>query len=578
MINLTVDNKEVTVEPNSTILEAASKVNVNIPTLCFSDDLTVYGGCRLCVVEVEGSDRLRPACNTRAREGMEVKTHSPRVREVRKTLFELIIASHDISCELNCLICNRQNSCQLKDVAEDIGISRMCLTPGADEERESDHSSHSVVREPNKCINCARCIRKCEEIQGVGVFAQASRGPETKVTTFKDRGMGNVECTNCGQCVVSCPTGALHEVYHMDQVWESLYDEQKHVIVQTAPSVRVALAESFGEEPGTIATGQMVAALRRLGFDRVFDTNFTADLTIMEEATEVVNRVTNNDNLPVLTSCSPGWIKYIEHFYPDYLQHLSSAKSPQQMFGAVAKTYYAENAGIDPEDLVVVSIMPCTAKKFEASRPEMNDDVDYVLTTREAARMLKSVGVDVCNLEPEKYDEMLGVSSGAGDIFGASGGVMEAAVRTAYNMITGVNLQEIEVTPVRGLEGLKSAEIPVTDDLTLKVGVAHGLNNAGIMMEKIKAGEEFHFVEMMACPGGCISGGGQPINTERSWREVREKRIAGLYDIDENKELRLSHENPKIQKLYEEFLQEPGSSKAHKLLHTEYVTRGVPGT
>ncbi len=576
MIELTIDNKKVAVEPNTTLLEAANEINVNIPTLCFADDLTVYGGCRLCVVEVEGENRLRPACNTRARQGMVVKTHSPRVREVRETLFELIIASHDISCELNCLTCSRKSSCQLKDVAEDIDVSRMRLEPG-DEEEEYDRSSHSIVREPNKCITCARCIRKCEEIQGVGVFAKASRGPETRVTTFKDKGMGNVECTNCGQCVVSCPTGALHEVYHMEKVWDALYDEDKHVIVQTAPSVRVAIAEAFGEEPGTIATGQMVAALRRLGFDRVFDTNFTADLTIMEEGTEVVDRVVNNDRLPVLTSCSPGWIKFIEHFYPEHLENLSSAKSPQQMFGAVAKNYYAEKIGISPDDLVVVSIMPCTAKKFEARRPEMSDDVDYVLTTREAARMLKSVGVNACDLEPEDYDEMLGVSSGAGDIFGASGGVMEAAIRTAYNLITGEELEEIEITPVRGLQGLKTASIPVTEDLTLRVGIAHGLNNAKKMMEKIKAGEEFHFVEFMACPGGCISGGGQPINTELTWQEVRERRIASLYEIDENKEMRRSHLNPKIKKLYEEYLEEPGSAKAHKLLHTDYTVRGVPG-
>ncbi len=577
MIELTIDNKPVTVEPGTTILEAASQININIPTLCFADDLEVYGGCRLCVVEVEGQDQLRPACNTRAREGMEIKTHSPRVREVRENLFELIIASHNISCELNCLTCSRQSSCELEDLAQDIGVSRVRLEPNGNGEEELDRSSFSIVREPQKCINCTRCIRKCEEVQGVGVFAKANRGPETRVTTFRDKGMGNVECTNCGQCVVSCPTGALHEVYHEDGVWEAIYDDDKHVIVQTAPSVRVAIAEPFGKEPGTVATGQMVAALRRLGFDRVFDTNFTADLTIMEEGTEVVERVLNDDHLPVLTSCSPGWIKFIEHFYPEYLEHLSTAKSPQQMFGAVAKSYYADKMGLDEDELVVVSIMPCTAKKFEANRPEMGDDVDYVLTTREAARMLKSVGIDACQLEPEDYDEMLGVSSGAGDIFGASGGVMEAAVRTAYNLITGEELQEIDVTPVRGLQGLKTAEVPVTDDITLKVGVAHGLSNAQKMMEKIEAGEEFHFVEMMACPGGCISGGGQPINTDMTWEEVRERRINSLYDIDENKDLRRSHENPRIQKLYQEFLDEPGSSRAHKLLHTDYTVRGVPG-
>jgi len=574
LIKLTIDNTPVEVEKGTTLLEAARQVHINIPTLCYEENLSIYGGCRLCVVEVNERRQLMPACATEAEDGMEVKTHSPRVREVRQTLFELIIASHDISCELNCLTCTRQASCELRNVAEDIGINRMRLNPiyrGLDK----DLSSYSVVREPNKCITCDRCIRKCEEVQGIGIFANSDRGPETTVTTFQDKGMGNVECTNCGQCIISCPTGALHEVYHMDSVWDALYNEEKHVIVQTAPAVRVAIAEPFGAEPGTVATGQLVAALRRLGFDGIFDTNFTADLTIMEEGTEVVERVSNNEHLPVLTSCSPGWIKFIEHFYPEHLKNLSTAKSPQQMFGALAKTYYAETMGVDLEDLVVVSIMPCTAKKFESKRPEMADDVDYVLTTREAAMMIKAAGINICDLEPEEYDNLMGVSTGAADIFGTSGGVMEAALRSAYYLITGEELEEIDIKPVRGLEGLKKAEVPINEDLTLKVGVAHGLSNAKKMMEMIADGEEFHFVEFMACPGGCIGGGGQPISAELTSTETLQRRMDGIYSIDSSKKLRQSHENPMVQKLYEEYLGKPGSHKAHKLLHTEYTPRGL---
>ncbi len=574
MKRLEIDNIEVEVEPGTTLLEAARKINVNIPTLCYEEELSIFGGCRLCVVEVNGGELLKPACATEADDGMIVKTHSPRVREVRQTLFELIIASHDISCELNCLTCTRQSSCELRVVAEDIGISRMRLNP-IYRGLEKDFSSHSIVREPNKCITCDRCIRKCEEIQGIGIFANSARGPETEVTTFQDKGMGNVECTNCGQCIISCPTGALHEVYHSEGVWDALYDENKHVVVQTAPAVRVAIAEPFGAEPGTVATGQLVSALKRLGFDGVFDTNFTAYLTIMEEGTEVVKRVTENDNLPVLTSCSPGWIKFIEHFYPDYLKNLSTAKSPQQMFGALAKTYYAEQAGVDPEDIVVVSIMPCTAKKFESRRPEMNGDVDFVLTTREAGMMIKSAGINICDLPEENYDNLMGVSSGAGDIFAASGGVMEAALRSAYYLITGEELEDIDIKPVRGLTGLKKAEVPINEDLTLKVGVAHGLSNARKMMELIKEGEEFHFVEFMACPGGCIGGGGQPIRADMTSEEALQKRLEGVYSIDSSKKMRRSHENPMIQKLYDEFLGKPGSHKAHKLLHTEYTARGL---
>jgi NADH-quinone oxidoreductase subunit G len=434
-----------------------------------------------------------------------------------------------------------------------------------------DNSSYSIIREPEKCISCNRCIRKCEEVQGIGIFTTANRGPETVVTTFKNRGMGNVECTNCGQCILSCPTGALHELYQKDIVLDILSDQTKHVVVQTAPAVRVAISEPFSKQAGDISTGQLVTALKRLGFDAVFDTNFTADLTIMEEGTELIKRINSGGKLPLFTSCSPGWIKFIEHFYPEYLDNLSSAKSPQQMFGALAKTYYAKEAGIDPEDIVVVSVMPCTAKKFEAKRDEMAGDVDYVLTTRELAAMIKSAGIDFLNLEESEYDELLGVSSGAADIFGTTGGVMEAALRTATELITGQELENIDFDSVRGLEGIKKAEVEI-GELKLKAAVAHGLGNARRVMEMIKEGEEFDFVEFMACPGGCMGGGGQPISCADN---VLEKRQQAIYRIDKEKKLRKSHENPYIKKLYDNYLEKPGSEKAHRLLHTKYKARKI---
>lgn len=570
MLKVNIDGQNLEVAEGTTILEAAKKAHIKIPTLCYEEGLSIYGGCRLCVVEVEGENLLQPACATEVRDGMIVRTHSPKVRGVRKTLFELIIASHDISCELNCLTCSRNGSCELRKVAEDIGITEIRLSP-INKGYGEDKSSYAIMREPNKCITCGRCIRKCEEVQGIGIFTMANRGPATIVTTFGDKGMGNVECTNCGQCIHACPTGALHEVYHYESVWDVLHDESKHVIVQTAPAVRVAISEAFGDEPGTIATGQMVAALRRLGFDKVFDTNFSADLTIMEEGTELIQRIKEGGTLPLFTSCSPGWIKFIEHFYPEFLPHLSSCKSPQQMFGAIAKSYYAEKNNIPREDLVVVSVMPCTAKKFEAKRPEMDGDVDYVLTTRELAGMIKAAGIDMVNLEEEEYDRIMGTSTGAADIFGATGGVMEAALRTAYELITGKELEKLDFYDVRGMTGIKKAEVEI-DGLTVRAAVAHGLGNVRKLMEMIKAGKEYHFVELMACPGGCIGGGGQPIPTTD---EIREKRIDSIYQIDKNKKLRKSHENPYIKKLYDEYLGEPGSHRAHELLHTHYTARGV---
>lgn len=570
MLKAVIDGIDLELEETMSILDAAKQANINIPTLCYEKGLSIYGGCRLCVVEVEGEELLKPACATDIQDGMKIKTHSKKVRELRKNLFELIIATHNIDCQLNCLTCSRANNCELKDIAEDIGVSKMRLDPIKRSEG-IDNSSHSIIREPEKCISCNRCIRKCEEIQGIGIFTTANRGPETVVTTFKNRGMGNVECTNCGQCILSCPTGALHELYQKDIVFDILSNQEKHVVVQTAPAVRVAISEPFSNHAGDISTGQLVTALKRLGFDAVFDTNFTADLTIMEEGTELIKRINAGGKLPLFTSCSPGWIKFIEHFYPEYLDNLSSAKSPQQMFGALAKTYYAKEAGIDPEDIVVVSVMPCTAKKFEAKRDEMAGDVDYVLTTRELASMIKSAGIDFLNLEESDYDELLGVSSGAADIFGTTGGVMEAALRTAVELITGQKLEKIDFDSVRGLEGIKKAEVEI-GDLKLKAAVAHGLGNARKVMEMIKSGEEFDFIEFMACPGGCMGGGGQPISCDDN---VLEKRQKAIYQIDKDKKLRKSHENPYIKRLYDSYLEKPGSELAHKLLHTKYKARKI---
>ncbi|AZO96229.1 NADH-dependent [FeFe] hydrogenase, group A6 [Halocella sp. SP3-1] len=570
MLQVNIDGKTYNVNEGSSILEAAGKAHIKIPTLCYEEGLSIYGGCRLCVVEIEGERLLQPACATEIKEGMVIKTHSPKVQKVRRNLFELIIASHDISCELNCLTCSKNGNCELRQAADIIGINQVRLK-SRDKGYSEDRSSYSIIREPNKCITCGRCIRKCEEVQGIGIFTMANRGPATIVTTFEDKGMGNVECTNCGQCIHSCPTGALHEVYHYENVWDVLNDPSKHVVVQTAPAVRVAISEPFGAEPGAVATGQMVAALRRLGFDRVFDTNFTADLTIMEEGTELIERINNGGVLPLLTSCSPGWIKFIEHFYPDLLPNISSCKSPQQMFGAVAKTYYAEKNNIPLEDVVVVSVMPCTAKKFEARRPEMEGDVDFVLTTRELARMIKTAGIDMLALEEEEYDNLMGVSSGAADIFGATGGVMEAALRTAYELITGEELEKLDFEMVRGLEGIKVAEIDI-NGLKVKGGVAHGLGNVRKLMDRIKSGEEFHFIELMACPGGCLGGGGQPIPTNE---ETRTRRMKAIYEIDKGKKMRKSHENSYVQKLYDDYLGKPGSHRAHELLHTSYTARGV---
>ena len=565
---LKINDREYKFDEEISILQAAAQAHIKIPTLCYNEKLAPYGSCRLCSVEVEGRKTLMPACVTKIENGMIIKTHSEKVRRVRRTIMELIIASHDISCNLNCLNCSRSSSCEIRQVAQEIGIHSIRIPP-IEKKQSVDSSSHAIIREPSKCIVCNRCVRKCAEVQNVNVLTVANRGPKTIITTFMDRGMGNVDCTNCGQCILECPSGALHEAYHLDYVWKAIENSDKMVIVQTAPAVRVAIAEEFGFKPGTIATGQLVAGLRLLGFDKVFDTNFTADLTIMEEGTEFIKRFKAQKKLPLFTSCSPGWIKFIEHNYPEMLDNLSTCKSPQQMFGAVIKSFYAQKIGMDRDKIVVVSLMPCTAKKFEAQRNEMKGDVDYVLTTRELAKMFMQAGIKLMDLSAEDYDSPFGESSGAAELFGSSGGVMEAALRTAYEIITGHELENLDFHEVRGLKGTKEACVKIGTQ-EVKVAVAHGLGNARILMERIKKGEKFDFVEFMACPGGCIGGGGQPIPTNE---EVIVERMTAVYDIDTLAKHRKSHENESVKRLYKEFFGEPLSERSHELLHTSYTVR-----
>ena len=583
-----IDGIPVEVERGTTVLEAARKIGVNIPTLCHHDDLCVAGNCRVCVVEIEGRSRLEASCAMPVEEGMKILTHSPKVRKARQDVVALLVAEHNTQCTT----CYRNGNCELQTLASEYNIDNNRYLSVLKEPYDIDKSSLSIEKDPSKCIRCQRCVRTCEELQGVNALTVAAKGKDMYITTFLDSPMAEVVCTNCGQCVNHCPTGALTERRYFNEVWDAIGDPDKFVIINTAPSVRVALGEPFGYEPGTIVTGKMATALRRLGFDAVLDTNFTADLTIIEEATELVQRlkkkfVDKQDiALPMLTSCSPGWVKYIEHMYSDFLPHLSTCKSPQQMFGALAKTYYAEKKGIDPEKIVCVAGMPCAAKKFEANRPEMRDsgyqDIDYGLTTREIAQMIRQAGFDLHELEEGEFDDLMGESTGAGQIFGATGGVMEAALRTAYYFITGrkVPFKNLNIEPVRGLGSVKEVtikfenckpEYSFLEGVEAKFAVAHGLKNAKLIMEQIKNGESpYIFVEIMACPGGCIGGGGQPIPTND---EIRLKRIQAIYEIDKNKPIRESHENPQIKQLYDEFLKEPLGEKSHHLLHTHYRPR-----
>ncbi len=574
-VKLTIDNRKIEVEAGTTILEAAQKNGIKIPTLCAWTEINhTPGACRVCMTEVEGQRSLIAACVFPVSEGMVVRTNTEKVRHARKMIVELLLANHPQECNF----CVRNGSCDLQKVAEFVGLKEVRFDyTQFPKEGMIDRSSPSIVRDSRKCIECHRCVTVCEQIQTVSVLTPAHRGSDVRVVPAFDLPLVESNCIACGQCILVCPVGALYEKDDVDLVWKALQDPTKHVIVQEAPAIRAALGEEFGMPPGSLVTGKMIAALRRLGFDKVFDTNFTADLTIIEEGNELLKRVKEGGTLPMITSCSPGWIKFCEHFYPDLLDHLSTCKSPQQMFGALAKTYYAELSGIDPKDIVSVSIMPCTAKKFEAQRPEMNSsgfrDVDYVLTTRELGRMIKEGGLDFVNLPDEDYDAPMGEYTGAGTIFGATGGVMEAALRTVYAVVTGENLPSLDITPVRGLEGVKEATVKVGALGDVKIAVAHGLGNARKIMDKIREGKaDYAFIEIMCCPGGCISGGGEPIPTNN---EIRVLRSAALYKDDGNvQKKRQSHENESVKKLYDNFLKEPLGHKSHKLLHTKYVKRG----
>lgn len=577
-INIKINGKDVSAPAGSTILEAARLENIRIPTLCYLKGINEIGACRICVTEVKGARSLVTSCVYPIREGMEIITNSDRVVKSRKRTLQLLLSDHDNKC----LSCVRSRSCELQDLCNEYGVDDIDFYKGESNLYELDYSAPHMVRDNNKCILCRRCVAMCEKVQGIGVIGANDRGFKTHISSAFEMGLGSTSCVSCGQCINVCPTGALYEQDSSGGVMAAIADPTKVVVVQTAPAVRAALGEEFGHPIGTNVEGKMVAALRKIGFDKVFDTNFAADLTIMEEANEFLDRVNNNGVLPMITSCSPGWIKYCEHYFPDMTENLSTCKSPQQMFGAIVKTYYAEKMKVDPKDIVSVSIMPCTAKKFEIGRDDQDAsgyaDVDYSLTTREFARLVKKYGIDFNALEDEEYDNPLGTSSGAAVIFGASGGVMEAALRTAVWKLTGeTNDSPIDFEEVRGMDGIKSATYNVAG-MDIKVAVASGLNNAKTLLEKVKSGEEtYHFIEIMGCPGGCINGGGQPqvhadvLNSEN----VRLLRAKALYNEDAKNVIRKSHDNPNIKKLYDEFLEKPGSHKAHEVLHTSYVKRKV---
>ncbi|ADQ07144.1 hydrogenase, Fe-only [Caldicellulosiruptor hydrothermalis 108] len=574
MVNITIDGKKIQVPKDYTVLQAARKAGVEIPTLCYLKGINEIGACRMCVVEVKGARSLQAACVYPVSEGMEVITNSERVRKARKVNLELILSNHDRSC----LTCVRSRNCELQKLAEDLNVKQIRYE-GENIRRPLDDFSPSVVRDPNKCILCKRCINVCRNVQEVGVINANYRGFRTVISTAFDRSLNDVACTMCGQCIQACPVGALREKDSTDIVWKALADKNKYVVVQTAPAVRVALGEEFGLPIGTRVTGKMVTALKMLGFDKVFDTDTGADLTIMEEGTELINRIKNGGKLPLITSCSPGWIKFCEHYFPEFLDNLSTCKSPHEMFGAILKTYFAQKMGIDPANMFVVSVMPCTAKKFEAQREELAasgyPDVDAVLTTRELARMIKEAGIDFVNLPDSHFDDPMGDATGAGVIFGTTGGVMEAALRTVYEVLTGKTLENVEITQVRGLEGIREAEIDV-GSMKIKAAVAHGLANAKKLLEMVKNGEkEYHFIEIMACPGGCIMGGGQPIVPAKVKEkvDVAKLRASAIYDEDRSLPIRKSHENPAVKRLYEEFLGHPNSEKAHHILHTHYKKR-----
>jgi iron-only hydrogenase group A len=567
-MNITINNIEYWANPGETVLDVTEREGIRIPTLCYLKGFSPTGSCRMCMVEVEDQGRLVPSCAFPVYNGMKVKTNSPEVRRARKTIIELLIANHP----QDCLVCIRNGNCDLQTLAAEYGV-RSFRYVGQRRKGKLDLASPSIERDPEKCILCGRCVRVCHEMQNVGAIDLINRGFNSTVAPAMDRSLNTVACVYCGQCIVHCPVGALREKSDQKRVWEAINNTEKHVVAQIAPAVRVAIGEEFGLKPGDIVTGKIVAALRRMGVDTVFDTNFAADLTIMEEANELIERITQKKTLPMISSCSPGWVKYLEHFYPDLMGHLSTCKSPHEMEGALIKSYYAQKMGVDPETIFVVSVMPCIAKKFEAQRPELGkefQDVDAVVTTRELARMIRVSGLDFSRLPDEAFDDPMGESTGAGAIFGAAGGVMEAALRTAHYMLTGKDMSVIDFSPIRGLQGVKEAVVEIKG-IKLKVAAVSGLKNIDVLLKEMQKGKsDYHFIEVMACPNGCINGGGQP---QPSTPDKIRQRTDAIYKIDQGLPKRCSHHNQSIQKLYHEFLEKPGSHTAHDLLHTHYTKR-----
>ena len=576
-ITIKINGMDVTAPEGSTILEAARLAQIDIPTLCYLKDINEIGACRMCVVEVKGARTLVASCVYPINKGMEVWTNTPRVMESRKKTLELILSNH----RRECLSCVRSGECELQQLCHELGVEDEHFYQGETPDPMLDDSAAHMIRDNSKCILCRRCVAVCENCQSVGVIGPNNRGFASFIGTAFNMPLGETSCVSCGQCIAVCPTGALYEKDSTQEVFDAINDPDKYVCVQAAPSVRAALGEEFGLPIGTDVEGKMAAALRRIGFDKVFDTDFAADLTIMEEANELIERIQNKGTLPLITSCSPGWVKFCEHYYPDLIPHVSTCKSPQQMFGATLKTYYAPKLGIDPAKIVSVSVMPCTAKKFEINRPDQGaagvPDVDIAITTRELARMIKKLGIRFNDLPNEDFDDPLGESTGAGVIFGATGGVMEAALRTAVETLTGEELKNLDFTEVRGTDGVKEASYNVAG-MDVKVAVASGLKNARVLLDKIRSGEaDYQFVEIMACPGGCVNGGGQPQvrGSIRNFTDIRAERAKVLYKNDSEKEFRKSHENPSIKRVYKEFFGKPGSEKAHHVLHTSYVARTI---
>lgn len=579
MVNIQINGRDYAVPAGSTVIDAARIAKIDIPTLCYLKGVNEIGACRLCLVEVKGARGLMAACVTGVTEGMEIFTNTPKVREARKTNLELVLSTH----KKECLSCIRSQSCELQKLCRDLGVTDEARFAGKNVEYPKDESTAFLVRDNDKCILCRRCVAACKNMQGIGVIEALNRGFDTHIGSAFEQPLAATSCVSCGQCIVACPVGALYEKDDTDKVWEALNDPTKHVAICTAPSIRATIGECFGFAPGTDTEGKMVAAIKRLGFDGVYDMNLTADLTIMEEATEFLERMKSGKNLPLITSCSPGWIKFCEHYFPEFTDNLSTCKSPQQMFGAMYKTYYARKRGLDPADIVFVSAIPCTAKKFEVRRPGQSAagdgiyDVDYAITTRELARMIEKAGINYRELDDEKFDEPFDIGSGAGAIFGATGGVMEAALRTAAEVILGTKLEKLDFDDVRGTAPIKTATYKL-GDTEVRVAVASGTKNARELLNKVKAGElEVDFIEIMACPGGCVNGGGQPVQSAavKAAVDLKAKRASVLYNADKNLPLRKSHENLAVQKIYDEYLEKPGSHLAHEILHTHYIKRGL---